>query len=460
MKLSGRQIGFRAWALALVPALLLSAELLLRAVEPPQPELTLPAGWEQARAISPGSRERALQRYLDAEGQARIRTNPALVRQRFMHALDYAQQRPEGVLRVFCFGGSATLGVPVEATPELSFPGQLELLLEARGLTAEVLNLGGASFGSDRVVELVGQVVEHQPSALVVYSGNNEFFEYALALHQQNEDRGDALFERRSGLRLVQRLWGLRDSLRGGGLADETPRSLEQRQRALVRTAVELELARDPAAQPRRRGEYRERADTPYRAVMARYAANMSRIAVLTHDVAPLLLVQVPANLLEPPFEGAHPPELGLRRIQAWEELLQRAEQAREGGDLDRALTLLDQALELDPLHARGHHLRGLVQLDRGQTQDGLRDLRNALELDMAPGRPLAAQAEAIQALSDPPRVIVVDPSAQFEVHSLAGVEEDLFHDSCHLVPQGYAALAEQILSGLERAGVVPLVAP
>jgi tetratricopeptide (TPR) repeat protein len=456
----GRTLAFRALALALAPALLMVLELSLRATEPPQAELALPEGWDQVRAIPTDAREQALVPYQDAQGVPRVRTSPTLVQRRFMHPLDYSQRRPEGVFRVFCFGGSATLGVPVEDHPEQTFPGQLEGLLRERGVEAEVLNLGGASFGSDRVVELMEQVVGHDPSALVVYSGNNEFFEYALALHRENEERADTLFERRSGLRTVRLLWRLRDRIRDGGLAEETPQSLEERQRALVRTAVELELARDPGAGPVASGEYLERADSPYRAVMDRYAANLARLVALARGVAPLVLVQVPANLLEPPFEGAHDPGLTIGQVERWRGLVHRAEQARDAGDDAQALTLLDQAISLDPTHARAHHLRGMVHLDRGDSQAGLRDLRNALELDMAPGRPLGAQAEAIASLADPPRVLVVDPSAHFEVHSLAGPTGDLFHDSCHLEPRGYTALAEHIVRGLERAELLPVAEP
>ena len=53
--------------------------------------------------------------------------------------------------RIFAFGGSATLGVPVENTPPMTVPGQLSDMLSKVGLQNETLNLGGASFGSDHV---------------------------------------------------------------------------------------------------------------------------------------------------------------------------------------------------------------------------------------------------------------------------------------------------------------------
>ncbi len=446
---------FRLAALALVPMLLLVAELGLRAVEPPQPSLDLPQGWSgDARIVSTGSRQLPLERYSADDGSARIRTTKDMVDSRFMHPVDYNLERPEGVLRVFCFGGSATLGVPVEATPELTFPGQLQALLAAAGVQAEVINLGGASFGSDRVVELMAQAVEHQPSVLVVYSANNEFFEYALALHERNADRGDAAFERRSGSRLVRGLWRLSDRVKGRDAALPSPDALEQRQQALVRTAVEIELARDPGSAPQADGEGFRRRDTPYRDVVSRYAANLERMAALARDVAPLVLVVVPANLAQEPFQAVHDPSMSERQIAAWERSVGQAQVLLEGGDAQAAVALLDTAIQQDPIHARAHWLRGKAWLELGDQRQASRDLHAALELDVAPGRPVTAQAEAVRSRADPPRVLVVDPTLNFEAVGLASGGQGHFHDACHLVPEGYGLLARHVARALEGAGL------
>jgi tetratricopeptide (TPR) repeat protein len=459
---SRRQLVFRLLALALVPALLIAGELTLRASEPEQARLELPGGWEgDARVVSDANRDHPLEAYVTPEGEARVRTARAMLDSRFMHPVDYAVQRPEGVLRVFCFGGSATLGVPVEATPERTFPGQLATQLEAAGLSAEVINLGGASFGSDRVVELMAQAVQHQPSALVVYSGNNEFFEYALALHQANLQRADTVFERRSGLRLVRWLWKLSDHAHGADLGVPSPDDLEQRQQALVRTAVELEMASDPSAAPRSQADgVLRRQDSPYRAVMARYAANLGHMVELADGVAPLVLVAVPANLHHAPFQAAHGPSVTASQVASWRALVDRAELAKAADDLAEAERLLGEAIALDPIHAQAHFLRGLVSLAGGDLVAASRDLHNALELDLAPGRPVLAQAEAVRSLGDPPGVLVVDPGSSFEAHGLAGGGASHFHDACHLTPDGYGLLARHVLRILLVAQIAPVPSP
>ena len=59
-------------------------------------------------------------------------------------------------------------------------------MLSKVGLQNETLNLGGASFGSDHVKALSQEVKSLHPSAILIYSGNNEYFNFGLALSQKN----------------------------------------------------------------------------------------------------------------------------------------------------------------------------------------------------------------------------------------------------------------------------------
>ena len=460
MSRTRRWLLFRLLALAFVPALLVAAELALRAVEEPVPTFALPAAWDQdVRVIPDHGRDDLMEIYTGAAGEQRARSSATMRQGRFMHEVDYAVQRPAGVFRVFCFGGSATLGVPVESTPEQTFPGRLQALLEEGGLQAEVINLGGASFGSSKVVELMSLAAGHQPSAFVVYSGNNEFFEYSLELHRHNAHQAERLLERRSGLRLVRWLFGASDRLRGVAPNAEPPgpQELELLQRALVRSAVEGEMAADPQASPERLGQLMRRRDAPYRAVVARYEANLDAMVQTARGVAPLILVTVPANLHEAPFEVAHSPSLSAGDLGRWERLVSRATEQLSAGELQQAVDTLDAAIALDPVHARAYALQGEALADLGDYQRAATSLHNALELDLAPGRPTAAQGEAIQALHDPPAVVVVDPSASFEAKSLAGGGKGYFHDSCHLTPEGYALLARHLVQPLlDAAAAAP----
>ena len=87
-------------------------------------------------------------------------------------------EKPEGGLRIFTVGGSATAGLGY--SPNVTFTRQLERLLrEAEpGREIEVVNLGIVALSSSQVRWIVEDVCQNfEPDLVIVYSGNNEFLE-------------------------------------------------------------------------------------------------------------------------------------------------------------------------------------------------------------------------------------------------------------------------------------------
>jgi hypothetical protein len=82
--------------------------------------------------------------------------------------------KPPGTLRVICMGGSSTVGVGV-ASPEESYPEQLERDLQARGVSAEVFNFGalGATVFHD-LLALRRDVLRLSPDVVTLYVGAND----------------------------------------------------------------------------------------------------------------------------------------------------------------------------------------------------------------------------------------------------------------------------------------------
>jgi hypothetical protein len=78
-------------------------------------------------------------------------------------------------LRVLMFGGSNTQGFPEEYLAE-----RLNALSPVPGY--EVINLGRAGYGSERVLILLRQAMDLDPDVVFIYSGHNEFVEAGFAL--------------------------------------------------------------------------------------------------------------------------------------------------------------------------------------------------------------------------------------------------------------------------------------
>ncbi len=137
------------------------------------------AGWPDRTVLDDplvGFAGRAPLFVLSADG-SQWRVDPA--RERFFAPQSFAASKPPGALRVFCLGGSTVQGRPWSTAT--AFPRLLELALEAgdldRSRDHEVVNCGGISYASYRLVPLAEEVLAHQPDVLVLCTGHNEFLE-------------------------------------------------------------------------------------------------------------------------------------------------------------------------------------------------------------------------------------------------------------------------------------------
>ena len=433
---TGRRWGFRLGAVLMPVVLLLAAEGVARlAWTEDAPAPSTPGGWGKgALLVTPRTRQQLLESVRDAAGKVTaVRTGRRMVRDHFMHDLSWSLKPAPGTFRVFCFGGSATHGVPFERKEGVPFPDRLQHHLRAAGLEAEVFNLGGASFGSDQVLELVQEVLDHGPSALVVYSANNEFFNYHLELVELNRAWVPRKLEKIKLLALLRRALGREETApaRKGEPRKDEPRKDEprkdeppppgdrglppqdahvQRQEKLVADIMADTLARAKAP-VKKTGELYQRADAHHESVVQRYEANLSAMAKLAAEKkVPLVIVKVPANLMAKPTLSLH---------------------------------LGDSAAE-DPWHARTHYQRGRARL-KNRDSRAVTDLRNALELDMNPGRPVLAMDRVVMRVSARTEAVMVDLEPAFGTGKDPTRSRDYFHDTCHLTAKGYDVLAKEV---------------
>jgi hypothetical protein len=83
----------------------------------------------------------------------------------------FVAQKPPDVLRIVAFGGSSVKRLQTNFV-------DLSQRLTARsstGLRVEIINCGGNSYGSTRVLNLVREMIPYEPDLFLVYSGHNEF---------------------------------------------------------------------------------------------------------------------------------------------------------------------------------------------------------------------------------------------------------------------------------------------
>ena len=137
----------------------------------------------------------------------------------------FARENGPKEFRIFCLGGSTVQGSPFAI--ETAFSTWLELSLQAAEPKRQwdVVNCGGVSYASYRLVPILEEVLGYEPDLIILYTGHNEFLEDRPEL----ESEVDAMLEYRGGL---EQYHHHRDGL--------TPEELK-RWKALVAEAAEYQ---------------------------------------------------------------------------------------------------------------------------------------------------------------------------------------------------------------------------
>lgn len=88
----------------------------------------------------------------------------------------FAYHKPDNTFRIFCLGGSTTAGFPFDC--QVAFPVQLRYLLSQTypDVRFEVINCGISAINSFTVVDLLPEILEHEPDLILFYMGHNEFY--------------------------------------------------------------------------------------------------------------------------------------------------------------------------------------------------------------------------------------------------------------------------------------------
>ena len=287
---------------------------------------------------------------------------------------EFRRRKPADTLRVFVLGGSSVKYLDYEL-PLLE--DRLEEALP-RYAQVEIINCGGLSYGSHRLVLIAAEVLSYAPDLVLVYSGHNEFEE----LEQLDLAGLDLLpVQRLLDHSALYRL--LRDRIASHRIA-----GLEQdRARRDVVDSI-------PDASKAWRHEFSEE-EVAER--MAAYRANLTKIIEMCRERGvPVIIGTVPSNLVKPALPG----EAG----EAYEAVLELF--ARERFEEGRALA---QRI-----------LAGAIRHQASDKENAIiRDL--AREYDI----PLADVEAAVTAA---------------EPNHIPG--ETLFNDHCHLNPTGNKILA------------------
>jgi lysophospholipase L1-like esterase len=431
----GRRLVLRALAIGIGLLPFVACEAVLRVVD-----------WPRARAQDDpfvGFSQVHPLFVLDPSGQ-RYEIPPA--RYKFFGPESFQAVKPPGEFRIFCLGGSTVLGRPF--AKETSYTTWLELSLKSADPSHpwRVINCGGVSYASYRLVEILREVLRHQPDLIILHTGHNEFLEDRTYQHLKQVPW------------LVRRPLELASRLRTFALLRKAVEALTSRRRGAEGTAAKPVLGPEVEARLDYEGglaAYHEDPDWR-RDVVDHFAFNLRRMVRMAQDAhVPVILVNPVYNLDTPPFKSEHWKGLsaaGRRRFEAlWDEA-----RAHYTDDLPRAIALLERAVAIDDHHAGVHYALAKCYQQAGRLDEARASFLEAKERDVCPLRSIEPINRAILDVGQDTGTPVVDLVPIFTERSRGGIlGDDLLVDHVHPSIQGHQLIARVLVDELKREGVV-----
>ncbi|MEM7385445.1 MAG: SGNH/GDSL hydrolase family protein [Verrucomicrobiota bacterium] len=357
----------------------------------------------------------------------------------------FASSKPENGFRIFCLGGSTTAGRPF--TIETAFSSWLRLLLEAADpeRTWEVINCGGVSYASYRILPILEEILAYEPDLIVVYTGHNEFLEDRSYQNLKNLPPGLLQsYSKLSSLRTVS-------FLRRLYLRSTTPPESVAASRSILPQEVDALLEH-------RGGLEHYFRDPQWHANVTRhFSYNLGEMIRLTRKAnVPLILANPSSNLRHtPPFKSVHREDLTdeerKRFAEAWSEGRQLT-----NFDPENAKKKLEEALAIDDRFALLHYEMAQLLDETGQSDEALASYLRAKEEDICPLRAPTAIQDAVVKAARTHDLPLIDTKAEFARVSKDGIAgSDWFLDHVHPSVKGHGFIADLLAQKMAELGYV-----
>lgn len=369
-----------------------------------------------------------------SDGQRVFATAPAKLD--WFNYQQFPVRKAPGVTRVFCLGGSTTYGRPYD--DRTSFCGWLREFLPAVDPSRkwEVINAGGISYASFRVVRLMEEIELHEPDLFIIYTGHNEFLE------KRTYDRMLRTPE------LVMNLGALASRLRLYSLMAK----VAYEEQDVLPTEVDTVL--DNSVGP----EDYHRDDAMRDAVLAHFRSNLNRMNRIAQRADAELLFVTPASNIGDfsPFKAEPSADLDAAGIRRVRQLQDSVTESLDEDEPARAAKLVARALEIDPRNAELLYLQGRALRAVGRMDAAREAFIAARDEDVAPLRALTSVREAVVEVAREHGVGLVDFARMVEERSPDHIPGgEFFLDHVHPSIEANRMLALAIIDEMTSRGAI-----
>ena len=355
-------------------------------------------------------------------------------RRKFFAPESFLFAKPPNTFRIFCLGESTVQGHPY--SKETSFTTWLQLGLKDADPERnwEVVNCGGVSYASYRLVPILQECLNYQPDLFILAVGHNEFLEDRTYGHVKRGPLAGQtwLTQRRTFVLLREGLLRLTGR-------DSKP-ELDDRP-ALPADADALLDYYD--------GLRAYHHDPHWHAgVVEHYDFNMRRMIALSQQAGvPVIAIRQPSNLADcEPFKSEHRPGLSANDLALWQEKFEQA-QSLYRSDLPEAVELIEAALNIDDQYAAAHYELGKCYETLRRDDAARAAFIRARDVDVCPLRMITALEERLFDLSADADVPLLDAHELLESHTSTGILGlPLLCDHVHPSFEGHQMIADALI--------------
>ena len=355
----------------------------------------------------------------------------------------FEREKPPGTYRIFCLGGSTTVGYPYWFNAAFSTFLRYRLHAIFPDRSIEVINLGLTATNSFTVLDIARDLSEAAPDLIIVYDGHNEFYG-ALGVASRESPAG-ARWLTDLSLRLLRfrtyRL--LRDVyLRiAGAFAPSHPG--DERGTMMERLA---------------RGENIPLGSRLYIEALATFRENLRATADLcaARGIPLILGTQVSNVRRRPPFVSKPRAGMTAGEMEAFDSSSGAGLSLFERGDVRGALPYLRRAIALDSLRADVQFTLARCMDSAGEKDAAREAYARARDLDQLRFRASSDFNGAIRAMRSDGRVAVVDMEALFAGASPDSiVGNELIFEHLHPTARGSFLMAKAYARAMEAMGLL-----
>jgi len=389
------------------------------------------------------------------EDGTQFHTSP--VRRGYFKEDSFAADKPDGEFRIFVFGGSTVQGNPFSL--ETSFPSYLEIALEKAnpGRSWKVVNCGGVSYASYRLLPIMIECVAYEPDLFIFCEGHNEFLEdvsYSAVrtTHPLIQQTFAAFSQFRFFRALRHRcalMTGQTQTANGTDGHSRINAFPEPLAKPLLPEEVDTLLDHDGGL------AVYHRDDQHARTVAEHFRQNLERFVELcdSHDV-PLALILPPSNLSDcPPFKSEFSASVSKTEKSRLHQLLQDA-RAEASSNLENAVQLTRSALEIDPRYALAWYELGQLQLTDRRFEEAELAFVRARDEDVCPLRITSPLDSAMRQVATHHRLPLIDVQALLKARCSNGiVGMNVLVDHVHPSFHSHEDIAIEIADWMIAAG-------